>query len=260
MASKYWVKLYIEILDDHKMGMLPDKLYRRVIELFLLAGEQDKEGELPTVESMAWRLRLSEEELENDLKALQAKKIVMLYNKKWIVTKFAERQAPVSDAERMRRLRERKQKEQYYGYEPVTNTVTSVVTKRNVDTDTDTDTDKNNKGETDLFKQCKAIFETKKGKLITDGRAFSLMINNFKKAGVTAEDYGAAIDAMDADDRYNGSKPTSYESWAIGYAEKRKNPTKVRKGKRKETVEEMKDRLLGTSWRNNLDTIDLEAK
>ena len=53
------------------------------------------------------------------------------------------------------------------------------------------------------------------------------MINNFKKHGVTADDYAAAIDAMDADDRYKGNKPTSYEKWAIGYAEKRLNPPKV---------------------------------
>lgn len=44
MASKYWIKLYHEILDDHKMGRLPDRLWRRVIELILLAGEQDDEG------------------------------------------------------------------------------------------------------------------------------------------------------------------------------------------------------------------------
>jgi hypothetical protein len=68
------------------------------------------------------------------------------------------------------------------------------------------------------------IYETKKGRPITDGQSFALMIGHFKDAGVTAEDYAAAIDAMDADDRYKGSKPTSYEKWAIGYAEKRLNP------------------------------------
>jgi hypothetical protein len=133
MASKYWIKLYHEILDDHKMGMLSDHLYRRVIELFLLAGEFDGDGELPTVEAMAWRLRTDQDELLNDLETLRDKKIVTLHNNKWIVTKFAERQAPVSDAERMRRLRERKQKEQYYGDAPVT----SPVTNRKTDTDTD---------------------------------------------------------------------------------------------------------------------------
>ena len=77
-----------------------------------------------------------------------------------------------------------------------------------------------------LFDSCKAIYENKKGMLITDPQSFVLMINNFKDNNVTAEDYAAAIDAMDADGRYRGGKPTSYEKWAIGYADKRKHPTK----------------------------------
>ena len=44
MASKYWIKLYYEILDDPKLGKLTDWLFRRAIELFLLAGENDNDG------------------------------------------------------------------------------------------------------------------------------------------------------------------------------------------------------------------------
>ena len=73
----------------------------------------------------------------------------------------------------------------------------------------------------DLFDSCKLIYENKKGKLITDGQAFSEMIKAFKKKDVMAEDYEAAIDAMDADPKYKGEKPTSYKKWAIGYAEDR---------------------------------------
>jgi hypothetical protein len=76
----------------------------------------------------------------------------------------------------------------------------------------------------DLFDACRTIYETKKGRPVTDDKTFSQMINNFKAHGVTADDYAAAIDAMDADPRYNGSESTSYERWAIGYAEKRKSP------------------------------------
>lgn len=92
----------------------------------------------------------------------------------------------------------------------------------------------------DLFDACVSIYEAKKGKLVTDGQAFAIMINNFKANGVTAQDYAAAIDAMDADGRYKGGKPTSYEKWAIGYAEKRKNPVKPRTEKTNEQIlEEM---------------------
>lgn len=92
------------------------------------------------------------------------------------------------------------------------------------------------KGQSGLFDECRAVYEITKGKLITDPQAFTLMINNFKANGVTAEDYAAAIEAMDADPKYNGSKPTSYEKWAIGYAQRRKNPPKPKtNGKRKTT-------------------------
>lgn len=93
----------------------------------------------------------------------------------------------------------------------------------------------NKKKEPDLFEDCRQIYETQKGHLVTDPQSFVLMINNFKDNDVTAEDYAAAIDAMDADPKYNGSKPTSYEKWAIGYARKRKNPPKI-KSKRKKGI------------------------
>jgi len=74
-----------------------------------------------------------------------------------------------------------------------------------------------------LFEACQRIYETKNGRLVTDGKGFALMINNFKKHGVTSDDYAAAIDAMNADPKYKGTKPTSYEKWAIGYTEERHN-------------------------------------
>jgi hypothetical protein len=149
VASKYWIKLYHEILDDPKMGRLPDHLWRRIIELFLMAGDVDQEGKLPCVADMAWRLRVDEAELQDDLDAIEKIGVVTRENGYLIVTRFADRQAPVSDAERMRRYRERLQQDQYYGNDADTEDerecnadVTDDVTNRNVDTDTDTDTDK----------------------------------------------------------------------------------------------------------------------
>jgi len=96
----------------------------------------------------------------------------------------------------------------------------------------------------DLYDQCKQIYEQKKGRLITDGHSFSLMIKNFKEKEVMPEDYAAAIDAMDADKRYNGSKPTSYESWALGYADKRKNPKQFKSGSTKKTNEQIIEEMM----------------
>lgn len=104
-----------------------------------------------------------------------------------------------------------------------------------------TNTDKTNikKGEPDLFDECHVIYETKKGQLITDAQSFVQMINNFKANDVTAEDYAAAIDAMDADPKYNGSKPTSYEKWAINYAQRRKNPPKPKAGRKPKITDDV---------------------
>jgi DnaD/phage-associated family protein len=105
MASKYWIKLYHEILHDSKMGRLPDKLWRRCIELFLVAGEFDQEGYLPAVKDMAWDLRITNEELEQSLNDLAEFGIVALIDNRWLVVKFAERQAPVSSTERSKMSR-----------------------------------------------------------------------------------------------------------------------------------------------------------
>ena len=129
MPSKYWIKLYHEILDDPKMGLLNDRLYRRTIEMFLMAGDNEKEGTLPPIEHMAWRLRVSPEELETDLIELQRVGIVSAKGGDLYVTNFSKRQEPIPDVERKQRQRERDKKNKYYGHEPVT--------KRDGDTDTE---------------------------------------------------------------------------------------------------------------------------
>lgn len=105
MKSYYWIKLYHEVLDDPKMGRLSDHLWRRVIELFLLAGETNQKGLLPPISDVAWKLRTNDEELLADLKALEEIGIVAQTEARWLVVKFAERQAPVCDAERKQRQR-----------------------------------------------------------------------------------------------------------------------------------------------------------
>jgi DNA repair exonuclease SbcCD nuclease subunit len=144
MASKYWIKLYHEILDDHKMGRMPDRLWRRTIELFLIAGEHDLEGELPCLEDIAWRLRLDEEELRDDLAYLQNLGIITIEDGIYIVEKFAERQSAMSGTERVRRYRDSKKKQEYNDthYADVTNNETNRYTDK-IRRDIDKDIDKN---------------------------------------------------------------------------------------------------------------------
>ena len=125
MASKYWIKLYHEILHDPKMARLPDRLWRRAIELFLMAGETGDGGELPPVADMAWTLRVETMELVDDLAELAKVGVLTETVDGWVVTKFAVRQAASSDAKRMAEWRERNRQKQYAGDASVTELVTN---------------------------------------------------------------------------------------------------------------------------------------
>lgn len=108
MAAKYWIKLYLELLDDWKTGSLSDSAWRLMIELFLLAGEVGENGKLPAREQICWRLRLSDKDkFDADLKTLIDSGIIGDYATGLHVTNFAKRQAADSQAERVRRYRER---------------------------------------------------------------------------------------------------------------------------------------------------------
>jgi len=123
MSAKYWIKLYLEILHDRKMATLDDHLWRRIVECFLLAGENDQEGYLPKLDDIAWTLRTGIEELETDLNELVKMGILEYRDSLYFVRKFAERQAPLPKAEYMRRKRNEEQLRDYYQdrYHSVTN-------------------------------------------------------------------------------------------------------------------------------------------
>lgn len=105
--KRLWIKLYIEILDDAKMGRLPDWLWRRAVELFLIAGENGDDGILPPEDDLVWRLRLDRSGLLNALRALQELGIVKEAEPEhWIVCNFKERQYSES-YERVKRYRNR---------------------------------------------------------------------------------------------------------------------------------------------------------
>ena len=107
MTTRFWVKLYIEILDDPKMGRLGNHLWRRAVELFLLAGREGNDGTLPPVEEMVWTLRLSEDKVLEDLHGLAEVGVVHEAELgRWSVTHFKERQTSES-YDRVKRYRER---------------------------------------------------------------------------------------------------------------------------------------------------------
>lgn len=116
-GKKYWIKLYIELLNDDKVAPLNDSAYRRFIECLLLAGELDEDGFLPPLNRMAWKLRLGESALQTDLTHLAQNGLLELKqhpegDERWYVTKFTERQKPSPGSERTREYRKRKKEEE----------------------------------------------------------------------------------------------------------------------------------------------------
>ena len=120
MASNYWIKLYHEILDDPKMCRLTDRQYRRVIELFLLAGDYEKDGHLPQYDDIDFRLRFPEG-LKEDLESLIKFEILSLdETDDYYITRWADRQSAMTNTERSQRRRERERKQSYYNNDDVT--------------------------------------------------------------------------------------------------------------------------------------------
>ena len=107
MTKRFWIKLFIEILDDDKFGTLPEFIKWRAIELFLVAGENGNDGLLPPVARLAWRLRLDEVKIAETLSALTQVGVVHETPEGWVVTNFSKRQERVEGAERTRQYRER---------------------------------------------------------------------------------------------------------------------------------------------------------
>lgn len=105
--NRIWIKLYLEILDDPKMGRLPNHLWRRAIELFLLAGKNGNDGLLQPVEEMAWVLRSSEDEVRKTLMSLAEVGVVHESPEGWVVSHFKDRQYSES-YERVKRYRNAK--------------------------------------------------------------------------------------------------------------------------------------------------------
>ena len=129
MASRYWIKLYIEILHDRKMAKMSDRLFKQTILLFLLAGETDKNGLLPPLEDIAWALRIDEKECNDSLQELQRLGVAHCNDEKtWFITHFEKRQMASTSTERSKAFRQRNSRESLN--KPSKNNATN--TQRNV--------------------------------------------------------------------------------------------------------------------------------
>lgn len=119
MSSMPWVKIWTEMLDDHKFGRLDDAAKWRFVQLCLLAGECDAEGyfangeQVMGPEDIAWRLRLDPGQLAEELVALDSIGLISSDDGGAIfVTNFAKRQGrPQHEKRKLWRERKQRQRE-----------------------------------------------------------------------------------------------------------------------------------------------------
>jgi hypothetical protein len=110
-----WMKLHCSLLDNSKTGLLPDHLWRKYIELNLIAKEFDRNGQLPSAEEMAWRLRITPNQCNETLQELEKYALVKLYcnealqndTKTYILPDFLTSQEPEPVEKRVSEHRQR---------------------------------------------------------------------------------------------------------------------------------------------------------
>lgn len=219
MAAKYWIKLYLDMLDDPAVGRLSDALYRTFLQCMLAAGEAGDDGILPPIRDLAWRLRMKPHILAQRLEALgKAGLLEKNTDESWLVAGFKERQGPSPVKDRMRRYRKsnKRDEEESERYENVTKrnrsvtkkryeNVTGLSTKKIPDTDTEADAERKEEQDADADKigggsiqnndiLVKTFVEETGIPLYAGGEEkWREALGRMKRAGVTREDMLSAL-------------------------------------------------------------------
>ena len=128
-----WFRLYTEMLDDEKVQMLTPALFKTWVNLLCVAASRD--GVLPPVEKLAFKLRVSNHDMQSRIEDLIIAGLIDVRADKSLQPHNWERRQWKSDdsAERVRKHRETKRS--------CNGDVTVTVTPPEAETDTDSDTD-----------------------------------------------------------------------------------------------------------------------
>lgn len=81
---------YPELIDNPKMAKLPDKIWRRLVELFLIAKVTTNDGNLPNAESLAWKLRVPLSEIIPDLLSLEENGFIQKISNTYFIKNYQE--------------------------------------------------------------------------------------------------------------------------------------------------------------------------
>lgn len=225
-----WIKIRTNLIDNPKFMQLPDQAKSTYFELYLLAGKSDAFGLIlagdvtATVQDLAWILRKPEPDMQNALDELQRAELVDL-DGGVTVTKFASEQGPtMAEKRRQWALRQAKRRALARGEtwtEPDANTDTEAEKEKEVESEKEkeTNTEKELKNQT----KTKRVTQTSResharvtrdnsggGDLIDfnsalnawiditgleykPGDAFSDMVKDWQRAGVTVQNVRDAI-------------------------------------------------------------------
>jgi hypothetical protein len=106
-SPKPWFRFYVRTLESPKVQRLSDACFKTWVNLLCLARIGD--GALPTVEDIAFKLRLPEKDVTKRLETLIAARLIDETATGLVPHDWDEMQyASDGSADRMRRLRERK--------------------------------------------------------------------------------------------------------------------------------------------------------
>jgi hypothetical protein len=110
-----WIKVYTEFVDDAKFASCTDGVKLRFIQLMLIAGECDADGDLVAggewlkLDQIAWRLRVMCDQLDSDIQTLVALGVIAKKKQGLTVVNFDKRQGR-SQAVKRDQWRERQQR------------------------------------------------------------------------------------------------------------------------------------------------------
>jgi len=107
-----WIKLHKRLLDNPEWVALPDHASRLLIELWLLGSEND--GELPSIERIAFRVRRPLKSVSASLKVLQDKGFVDRAST--VLDGCLPLAVPETEAETEKRQRQRESTQEVFDY------------------------------------------------------------------------------------------------------------------------------------------------
>jgi len=122
--SRHWIKLWTVTLNDPKVQHMSEHLRCMFYATLLLAGIQDDNGWLPSLEDAAFYARTTEDDMFEAWMELEKIGITKEIGCRWMVVNFNKRQDSPSAA-RMRRYRERNKDDTRHSDATVTQDVTA---------------------------------------------------------------------------------------------------------------------------------------